>query len=194
MCHLKVTSPHTKTPKARGLCETFILLFVGALFPFPASASDFELKSSFFLIVINEELIMFGRWTRHRVRVLAALLIVASLYFFFANTSNHDSKRTTFQDTPNLRRPPFPPPPPSPPKSAPDNTQAKSKPKDIETAKFGDNDVEIVIASMKKENVTWLHDYLPDWKKNIYVVDDPGAELSVPTNKGREAMVFLTWV
>jgi hypothetical protein len=52
----------------------------------------------------------------------------------------------------------------------------------------------MVVASMKKENVTWLDDYLLDWKKNIYVVDDPSAELSVPTNKGREAMVFLSYV
>ncbi|CAM1505157.1 Fc.00g107940.m01.CDS01 [Cosmosporella sp. VM-42] len=61
-------------------------------------------------------------------------------------------------------------------------------------AKLGDNDVEMVIASMKRENVTWLNDYLLDWKKNIYVVDDPSAELTVPVNKGREAMVFLTYI
>lgn len=45
---------------------------------------------------------------------------------------------------------------------------------------------------MKKENVTWLDDFLLDWKKNIYVVDDPTAPLTVDVNKGREAMVFLT--
>lgn len=56
----------------------------------------------------------------------------------------------------------------------------------------GPNDVEMVVASMKKENVTWLNDYLHSWKKNIYVVDDPNAALTVPVNKGREAMVFLT--
>lgn len=56
----------------------------------------------------------------------------------------------------------------------------------------GPNDVEMVVASMKKENVSWLDDYLLDWKKNIYVVDDPSAPLTVPANKGREAMVFLT--
>lgn len=58
--------------------------------------------------------------------------------------------------------------------------------------KPGDEDVEMVIASMKRENVTWLNDYLLEWKKNIYVVDDPEAELTVRVNKGREAMVFLT--
>lgn len=52
--------------------------------------------------------------------------------------------------------------------------------------------VEMVVASMLRENVTWLEDYLTDWKKNIYVVDDPMAKFTVPINKGREAMVFLT--
>ena len=59
---------------------------------------------------------------------------------------------------------------------------------------LGDDDVEMVVASLKRENITWLDDYLLNWKKNIYVVDDPTAELTVPTNKGREAMVFLTYV
>lgn len=58
----------------------------------------------------------------------------------------------------------------------------------------GPDDTEMVVASMKKENLTWLDDYLLDWKKNIYVVDDPYAPLTVPVNKGREAMVFLTYV
>lgn len=52
--------------------------------------------------------------------------------------------------------------------------------------------VEMVIATQHKENITWLHDYLQDWKKNIYVVDDDAADLTVPKNKGREAMVYLT--
>lgn len=56
-----------------------------------------------------------------------------------------------------------------------------------------DDSLEMVVASTSSENVTWLHDYLPQWKKNIYVVDDASAELTVPTNKGRESMVFLTY-
>ena len=59
-------------------------------------------------------------------------------------------------------------------------------------SKPGQGDVEMVVASMKKENVTWLNDYLVGWKKNIYVVDDPTAPLTVKMNKGRESMVFLT--
>ncbi|KEY72453.1 hypothetical protein S7711_05128 [Stachybotrys chartarum IBT 7711] len=62
------------------------------------------------------------------------------------------------------------------------------------TLKLGDDDVEMVVASMKKENITWLHDYLPDWEKSIYVVDDPSAQHTVSKNKGREAMVFLSYV
>lgn len=58
---------------------------------------------------------------------------------------------------------------------------------------LADDDVELVVASMKRENITWLDDYLLDWKKNIYVVDDATADLTVPLNKGREAMVFLTY-
>lgn len=58
----------------------------------------------------------------------------------------------------------------------------------------GKDSIELVVASMKKENVTWLDNYLMDWKKVIYVVDDPKALHTVPVNKGREAMVFLTYI
>lgn len=57
----------------------------------------------------------------------------------------------------------------------------------------GNDDVEMVVASMNSENTTWLDQYLLDWKKNIYVVDDETARFTVPINKGREAMVFLTY-
>ncbi|EAA29205.1 hypothetical protein GE21DRAFT_9639 [Neurospora crassa] len=52
--------------------------------------------------------------------------------------------------------------------------------------------LELVVASMKYENTTWFHEYLPDWPASIYVVDDPDAPLTVPKNKGHEAMVYLT--
>lgn len=68
-----------------------------------------------------------------------------------------------------------------------------TKPYVLRAARKDDNTVEMVIASKKSENVTWLHDYLPNWKKNIYVVDNSSADLTVPQDKGREAMVFLTW-
>ena len=39
-----------------------------------------------------------------------------------------------------------------------------------------------------------MHRYLPGWSRSVYVVDDPSAKLTVPKNKGREAMVYLTYV
>ncbi|KAM5362677.1 hypothetical protein ACJZ2D_012422 [Fusarium nematophilum] len=75
----------------------------------------------------------------------------------------------------------------------PSSSQSRSR-HGYPPTRLGDDDVEMVVASMKHENVSWLHDYLPEWKKSIYVVDDNRAKLTVPTNKGREAMVFLTYI
>lgn len=61
---------------------------------------------------------------------------------------------------------------------------ASAKPKARRTA--------IVVASQASENATWLNEYFPQWEKNIYRVDDPDAPLTVPKNKGRESMVYLT--
>ncbi|ORY13181.1 hypothetical protein BCR34DRAFT_275690 [Clohesyomyces aquaticus] len=52
----------------------------------------------------------------------------------------------------------------------------------------------VVVASQKKENATWLDEYFPQWEKNIYRVDDSSAPLTVPENKGRESMVYLTFI
>lgn len=52
----------------------------------------------------------------------------------------------------------------------------------------------LVVASTSADNTTWFHEDLPEWEKAIYVVDDPNAPLTVPTNKGRESMVYLTYV
>ncbi|KAI1077759.1 hypothetical protein F5B20DRAFT_572000 [Whalleya microplaca] len=52
----------------------------------------------------------------------------------------------------------------------------------------------MVVASTKKEDTSWLHKYVPHWRKNIYVVDKPHAPLTVPQNKGNEAMVYLTYI
>ena len=53
-------------------------------------------------------------------------------------------------------------------------------------------EVTMVVASMKSDNTSWLHSAFPDWEKHIYVTDDPNATLTVPANKGREGMVYLT--
>lgn len=54
------------------------------------------------------------------------------------------------------------------------------------------HNVELVVASMKRQNTSWLVEFFPHWRKSIYIVDDQTAPLTVPTNKGRESMAYLT--
>jgi hypothetical protein len=54
--------------------------------------------------------------------------------------------------------------------------------------------VGLVVASLKKDNTRWMRKLFPKWKIYRYVVDDASAEYTVPANKGREAMPYLTWV
>ncbi|KAI9792347.1 MAG: hypothetical protein M1833_001118 [Piccolia ochrophora] len=58
----------------------------------------------------------------------------------------------------------------------------------------GPDEKAIVTASLRSDNTTWLYEHLPDWRKHVYVVDDPHANLTVPVNKGREAMAYLTYI
>lgn len=53
--------------------------------------------------------------------------------------------------------------------------------------------VMLVVASQTKDNTTWLDGSFPDWEKSVYLTDAP-SNLSVPVNKGRESMVYLTSV
>ncbi len=53
--------------------------------------------------------------------------------------------------------------------------------------------VTLVVASQLKDDTLWLRDAIPEWTKNTYVTDDPGAALPVPANRGREGMVYLTY-
>ena len=53
--------------------------------------------------------------------------------------------------------------------------------------------VMLVVASQTKDNTTWLDGSFPDWEKSVYLTDAP-SNLSVPVNKGRESMVYLTYV
>ncbi|KAI9767167.1 MAG: hypothetical protein M1835_007078 [Candelina submexicana] len=50
-----------------------------------------------------------------------------------------------------------------------------------------------VVASLAGDDVSWL-DVFPAWEKNVYVTNDPSARPSVPVNKGRESMVYLTFI
>lgn len=53
---------------------------------------------------------------------------------------------------------------------------------------------ETVIAGSRHSNMSWVTDLVPEWHHNIYVADDPQAELTVEVNKGNEAMVYLTYL
>jgi hypothetical protein len=50
----------------------------------------------------------------------------------------------------------------------------------------------LIVASLEKDDTSWLDDHLSDWKINRFVVDNLSAQFTVPKNKGREAMVYLT--
>ncbi|KAL1862878.1 hypothetical protein VTK73DRAFT_6588 [Phialemonium thermophilum] len=78
--------------------------------------------------------------------------------------------------------------------SAAPATPSPSSPQSSSTPVPSQLSVEIVVASTKRENTSWVHEYLPDWSHKVYVVDDPNHPLTVPLNKGREAMVFLTYL
>ncbi|KAF7679557.1 hypothetical protein GT037_003305 [Alternaria burnsii] len=52
----------------------------------------------------------------------------------------------------------------------------------------------LVIASTKHENTSWFYDELSEWRKYVYVVDEPTADLTVTRNKGRESMVYLSFI
>lgn len=52
----------------------------------------------------------------------------------------------------------------------------------------------IIVASVKKENTSWVADRLPDFARYIYVNDDPEAEFTVPKNHGNELMAYLTFI
>lgn len=53
---------------------------------------------------------------------------------------------------------------------------------------------ELVLAAMSYSNMSWVQENVPNWYTNIYRADvRPGkAGLTVPVNKGNEAMAFLT--
>ncbi|THY64145.1 hypothetical protein D6C97_02761 [Aureobasidium pullulans] len=51
-----------------------------------------------------------------------------------------------------------------------------------------------VVASQTRDNTTWLPSLFPDWHHNIFLADQPDAALSVPQNKGREGMTYLTYI
>lgn len=52
----------------------------------------------------------------------------------------------------------------------------------------------LIVASIKKENTSWVSERLPWIDSYIYVNDDPTAALTVPKNKANEVMAYLTFI
>jgi hypothetical protein len=52
----------------------------------------------------------------------------------------------------------------------------------------------LVMAKLRKEDISWLYSRFPDTNTTIYVVDDDPENLQIPKNKGRESMVYLTYM
>jgi hypothetical protein len=52
----------------------------------------------------------------------------------------------------------------------------------------------LVIGHTKHESINWISEVLPDIHVAAYVVDNQQAPLHPPKNKGREAMVYLTYI
>jgi uncharacterized protein DUF3431 len=52
----------------------------------------------------------------------------------------------------------------------------------------------VVIGKRTFENTDWVAEELTSFSKAIYIVDNRTAPLTVPANKGNEAMVYLTYI
>ncbi|KAH0563224.1 hypothetical protein GP486_002210 [Trichoglossum hirsutum] len=52
----------------------------------------------------------------------------------------------------------------------------------------------IVMAKLQKEDTNWVGEHLPEWKNAIYTVDNTSAPLYTSVNKGKESMVYLTYI
>lgn len=109
------------------------------------------------------------RRNREKSILLTIFLVVTIYFIFFANSSEHKTA-STYDDEDVLR-------------GHHPGSSHQWRP-------VARNDM--VVASMKKDNTSWLFENFPDWHKSIYVVDDESAELTVDRNKGRESMVYLT--
>ncbi|KAJ5649215.1 Lipase class 3 [Penicillium longicatenatum] len=119
---------------------------------------------------------------RRRNRIKAILItigIVLALYFLFFAGPESPTKAVN-NDRPSYAQRPTPKP-----KIDPIDEQARPA---IRKRK------DMIVASMKNDDTTWLAEYFPDWSRSIYVVDDKKAPLTVAKNKGRESMVYLTYI
>lgn len=116
------------------------------------------------------------RRNREKAIFLTIFIIFALYLLFFSNSSPRKHVNPTIYDSEALGGP----------YRDPQSGKATPAPQSAPIRKS------MVVASMKSDDVSWLHNYFPDWHKSIYVVDDKKAQLTVKQNKGRESMVYLT--
>ncbi|KAJ5088997.1 Lipase class 3 [Penicillium argentinense] len=127
---------------------------------------------------------------RNRIKaILLTIFIVFALYFLFFAGSEPKAKAIS---TDKAR---YAPPGVATPGLRPDTHRDTSSKSTGEQARpIVRPHKEMVVASMKRDDTSWLPDYFPDWSQSIYVVDDTSAPLTVAKNKGRESMVYLTYI
>ncbi|KAF2802694.1 uncharacterized protein BDZ99DRAFT_468678 [Mytilinidion resinicola] len=87
---------------------------------------------------------------------------------------------------------------PASPSTAPSSSSSSSpaSPSSTPSAKKPDNELSktAILASLQKEDTTWLSAFHPEVAAAIYVVDNTTAPYTVPKNKGHEGMVYLTYI
>ncbi|KAF2734694.1 hypothetical protein EJ04DRAFT_228946 [Polyplosphaeria fusca] len=54
--------------------------------------------------------------------------------------------------------------------------------------------VAMVVPKTRKEDIRWMAAEMPEIPVVVYEVDNPNAENKIPQNKGREAMVYLSYI
>ena len=52
----------------------------------------------------------------------------------------------------------------------------------------------LVMGRLKSDDISWVNKEMMNVNTTIYVVDDADSEVKMPKNKGREAMVYLTYI
>lgn len=122
-----------------------------------------------------------GPRRRNRIKaILLTIFIVFALYFFFFADADSPAKSISSYDKANNNY------------AQRHKAAAQSKAAEEQARPAPRREKELVVASMKRDDTSWLAEHLPDWTRSIYVVDDRHAPLTVARNKGRESMVYLT--
>ena len=114
--------------------------------------------------------------------IICTILIIYTLYFLFFRNDNNKNK------TPNSNPNTF--------KGGGGGGEGQNEKLQEPERMAVRRKKDMIMATRKSENddTTWLFDEFSDWHKSIYVVDDSKADLTVKKNKGRESMVYLTYI